>query len=79
MQEIIVFRNPAEAAICNFLASADGFVFICMAIVFFVMFIGSYSILEKTILRGWSKGSLRTHISGAIGVISAVAIFWVMK
>ena len=47
MQEIIIYRNPAEAAIWNMLLSDVGFALIVWLIVFFVSIVSFNEIIRK--------------------------------
>ena len=51
MQEIIIYRNPAEAAIWNMLLSDVGFALIVWLIVFLVSFVSFNKIINEIIRK----------------------------
>lgn len=78
MQEIIVYRNPAEAAIWNALGSAEFFPFMVGIVVFFVVFLTVYNLLLLKFSRYGRKGQLVTNASLAAAAVCSLATIWKM-
>ena len=73
-QEVIVYRNPMEAAIWNGIMSPEFVVFI-MGFVIFLTIISFYSAFIQPHL-GWSKRKVATNIAITIAAISGIA--WIL-
>lgn len=76
MQEVIIYRNPAEAALWNAIMGGSFFPVIVGIVVFFCVFLTANRLLNK----GRSFGvdvPRNTNIALAIGVVAgAVAVFF---
>ena len=77
MQEIIVYRNPLEAAIWKALGSAEFFPFMVGIVVFFVVFLTVYNLLLKFSRYG-RKGQLVVNASLAAAAVCSLATIWKM-
>ena len=77
MQEVIVYRNPAEAALLQLLGSANLFPVICGIFVFFVVFITTLNLFTGKYSNG-KRGKIATNVSLVLGVVSGAATIWWM-
>ena len=78
MQEIIVYRNPLEAAIWKALGSAEFFPFMVGIVVFFVVFLTVYNLLLMKFSRYGRKGQLVVNASLAAAAVCSLATIWKM-
>lgn len=77
MQEIIVYRNPMEAALWNTIMSGDFFPVIVGVAMFFLMFIGANRVLNKG--RVFGKTVARnTNIALGLGALAGAATIYFM-
>lgn len=77
MQEIIVYRNPMEAALWNTIMSGDFFPVIVGVAVFFLVFLGANRILNRG--RNFGKTVTRnTNIALGLGALVGVATIYFM-
>lgn len=67
--EIIVYRNPAEAALWNMLSNGEIFPFAVGIVVFFVVFLAMHRVLGAD---KWHATPWRTYTS--LGIAAGVAI-----
>lgn len=70
MQEIIVYRNPGEAALWHALTSAEFVPVICGIVVFFVAFLLANRILTGG--RNFRVPARRTNTALAIGAVAGL-------
>lgn len=78
MQEVIVYRNPLEAALWNTLMSGEFFPVVVGVVVFFVVFLALNAAFCKR-WGSWGKGaSTRTNIALAVGALSGFLTIWKM-
>ena len=78
MQEIIVYRNPAEAALWQLLMSGEFFVVLCGILAFFAVFLGMHAVMTR-IWGSWGNGAkLRSYLGLAAGAAAGVATVWAM-
>lgn len=77
MQEIIVYRNPMEAALWNTIMSGDFFPVIVGVAVFFLVFLGANRILNKGRLFGKTV-TRNTNIALGLGALVGVATIYFM-
>ena len=77
MQEIIVYRSPAEAIMWQFLTSADGFVFITFFATFVITFLVVNRILD---LFPWYRRlrTTKSYIPLTIALASSVLVAYFM-
>jgi len=74
MQEIIIYRNPAEAAFWNMIMSGDAIVYLIAA----AAFIGGVwltNVAGERTIRGWSFRRYTTAITLVGGALSSVITF----
>ena len=77
MQEIIVYRNPLEAALWSAIMDGSFFPVIVGVVAFFCAFLAVNRVLNKG--RSWGKNAKRnTNIALGVGVLSAVAVIFFM-
>ena len=77
MQEIIVYRNPLEAALWSAIMNGSFFPVIVGVVAFFCTFLVVNQVLNKG--RSWGKNIKRnTNIALCAGVLSAVAVIFFM-
>mgnify|MGYP001577721144 CR=1 FL=1 len=75
MQEIIVYRNPLEAALWSAIMSGDFFPVIVGVVAFFCVFLAANRVLNKG--RSWGKNAKRnTNIALGAGVLSAIVVIF---
>lgn len=74
MQEIIIYRNPAEAAFWNMMTSGDAIVYL-IAAVMFIVGVWLTNIAGECTVRGWRFRRYATTISLVGGTISSVITF----
>ena len=75
MQEIIVYRNPMEAAVWQAMSGGQLFPIIVGVVVFFAVFLAVNSLMERFAprkYRAWNYGNLRSYTALAIGAIAGV-------
>lgn len=78
MQEVIVYRNPMEAAFWQMVMSGEFFPVIVGVIVFFAVFLTSNAICAR-IWGSWGKAAARrTYACLALGALAGVATIWKM-
>ena len=76
MQEVIVYRNPAEAAFWHAMQGGEFFPVIAGAIVFFIVFLTLNAVFEWR-WGSWGKGaSTRTNIALVVGALSGILTVW---
>jgi len=73
MQQIIVYRNPAEAAFWEFASSANFFIMLVWVFVFFVVFLSLHSLLSRFVGNFGRKAAIATNFSLGVGAIAATA------
>lgn len=79
MQEIIVYRNPLEAAIWKTVGSAEFFPFMVGFVVFFVVFLTVYNLLLLLKFSRYGReGQLVTNASLAAAAVCSLATIWKM-
>lgn len=87
MQQIIVYRNPVEAAMWNSVTSAEFVPIMCGIIAFFVVFLITQAVFDKLVYNWfywkretlvWKYRKTFPHISLMIGAIAGVLICWKM-
>ncbi len=77
MQEIIVYRNPLEAALWSAIMGGSFFPVIVGVVAFFCVFLAVNRVLNKG--RSLGKNVKRnTDIALGVGVLSAVAVIFFM-
>lgn len=76
MQEVIVYRNPIEAAVWSAIMNGSFMPVIAGVLVFFVVFVGFERVLNK--VRNFGKNVRRnTNISLILGTVcSFITMFW---
>ncbi len=77
MQEIIVYRNPMEAALWNTIMSGDFFPAIVGIVVFFLVFLGVNRILNKGRMFGKTVAR-NTNIALGLGALLGFATIYFM-
>jgi hypothetical protein len=78
MQEIIVYRNPLEAAMWSSFMSGDFFPVMVGIAVFFAVFLVSNAVCVK-IWGQWGDAAKRgSYVSLALGAAAALATIWKM-
>ena len=78
MQEVIIYRNPAEAAFWNAVMNAEFFPAIVGIIVFLIVFVVTNGIATRK-WGSWGKAArTRTNICLALGTVASVATIWKM-
>lgn len=78
MQEIIVYRNPAEAAFWNTIMSADNiFPIIAGVVVFFAVLLITDSLVRKSKIRAIYTLS-NSYVSLIVGAICGIFTAWYM-
>ena len=77
MQEIIVYRNPLEAALWSAIMDGSFLAALVGVAAFFCVFLAVNRVLNKG--RSWGKNVKRnTNIALGVGVLSAVAVIFFM-
>ena len=77
MQEIIVYRNPLEAALWSAIMDGSFFPVIVGVVAFFCAFLAVNRVLNKG--RSWGKNAkLNTSIALGVGALSAVLVIFFM-
>ena len=76
MQEVIVYRSPAEAAFWQMAANGDLVPIFFSIIVFFVVFMGGMSIFVDR--APWNKREKLSYIVGAVSVAAGLATMFYM-
>ena len=77
MQEIIVYRNPLEAALWSAIMDESFFPAIVGVVAFFCVFLAVNRVLNKG--RSWGKNVKRnTNIALGVGALSAVLVIFFM-
>ena len=77
MQEIIVYRNPLEAALWSAIMDGSFFPVIVGVVAFFCVFLAVNRVLNKG--RSWGKNVKRnTNIALGVGALSAVLVIFFM-
>ena len=77
MQEIIVYRNPLEAALWSAIMDGSFFPAIVGVVAFFCAFLAVNRVLNKG--RSWGKNVKRnTNIALGVGALSAVLVIFFM-
>lgn len=74
MQEIIVYRNPLEAAVWHSIMSGDFAIIIMGAILALAFFLGSHRILERRV-QYRNRGRLANILLAVSGVVWVAAIY----
>ena len=78
MQEIIVYRNPMEAAMWHSLSNGELFPVLCGIIVFFATFLFTNAVMNK-IWGSWGKAAaMRTNAALVFGALSGIMVIWKM-
>ena len=78
MQEVIVYRNPAEAAFWHAISGGEFFPIMVGIVVFFVVFLTVNSRMEKR-WGSWGKAAaMRSYFALGIGAVSGIATIWKM-
>lgn len=85
MQEIIVYRNPAEAAFWHSMQSGAAFPVMMGCVAFFLVFVVFHRLGERVLRRQrrltWNQVNERaTYIAMAFGIVAAiltVRFFWI--
>ena len=76
MQSVIVYRNPLEAAMWDFLMGGNLFIGIAGVVVFFVVFLLSEKLIAQRL--PWNKQGTITNVLLGVSAIAAFATMWVM-
>ena len=77
MQEIIVYRNPLEAALWSAIMDGSFFPVIVGVVAFFCAFLAVDRVLNKG--RSWGKSAKRnTNIALGVGALSSVLVIFFM-
>lgn len=76
MQEVIMYRNPIEAAVWSAIMNGSFLPVIAGVLVFFVVFVGFERVLNKG--RNFGKNvRINTNISLILGTVcSFITMFW---
>lgn len=77
MQEIIVYRNPMQAALWHTIMSGDFFPVIVGVVVFFLVFLGANRILNKGRVVGKTV-SRNANIALGLGTLLGFATIYFM-
>lgn len=78
MQEVIVYRNPAEAALWHAMQGGEFFLVIAGVVVFFIVFLTLNAVFVRR-WGSWGKGaSTRTNIALVVGALSGILTVWKM-
>ena len=78
MQEIIVYRNPMEAAFWHSMSNGELFPVLCGIVMFFTVFLAANAVMNK-IWGSWGKrAAMRTNAALVFGAISGVLVIWKM-
>ncbi len=78
MQEVIVYRNPMEAAMWHALSGGEFFPIIVGIVVFFAVFLTVNALLNKW-YGSWGKAAqMRTQGALTAGVVAGVLTVWKM-
>ena len=78
MQEVIVYRNPMEAAMWHFVMSADFFPVICGIVVFFVVMLTAHKLISKRYGDYGKRGRISTNISLVLAAVCGIGTIWYM-
>lgn len=78
MQEVIVYRNPMEAAMWKFVMSADFFPIICGIVVFFTVMLTLHSLVSKRYGYFGNRAKVLSNISLVLAAVSGIATIWYM-
>lgn len=78
MQEIIVYRNPAEAALWHAFSSGDAIVYLILGISFVAGFWLTTVVVERVIGPRWQMSRAATFTAFIGGGVSALLIFFVL-
>ena len=76
MQEIIVYRNPAEAAMWNLLGSANAFPIMVGVVAFFVVFLAVNRLLTQG--KTFRQPIWKTNVALVFGALAAIGVIWKM-
>lgn len=74
MQEVIVYRNPVEAAIWHALSSASLIPIIAGVISFFIVFLAANRLLTRGV--SWNAPQWKTNLALLLGVGAGSATTW---
>lgn len=74
MQEVIVYRNPAEAAFWNMVMSGEFFVVIVATLVFFIVFLCTNSVSCKVWGSYGKAAAVRSYICMFLGMMAALVV-----
>lgn len=73
MQEVIVYRNPMEAAIWNSIMSSGAlFPVMCGVVVFFVAFLIINGVAERYV--GWNYRKRKAASYGSLAIATGIAL-----
>lgn len=82
MQEIIVYRNPMEAAFWHMAGTGEFFAIACACVAGFVMFLILHSLVNRLLRpKGWTYGtrnSVATNAALLGGLAMALVVGYVM-
>lgn len=78
MQEIIVYRNPMEAAMWQALMSGEFFPAVIGVVVFFAVFLSLHSLLVKRYGSWGKRAVMRTNVALGVGILCGVLTIWKM-
>jgi hypothetical protein len=78
MQEIIVYRNPLEAAMWNSFMNGDFFPVIAGIVVFFAVFLVSHAVARKIWGEWGDAGKRGSYGALVLGAAAALATIWNM-
>ncbi len=78
MQEVIVYRNPLEAAMWHAMMAGEFFPIIVGIVVFFAVFLTAHGLMVKR-WGSWGKGAAqRSYAALAIGAVAGILTIWKM-
>ena len=82
MQEVIVYRNPMEAAIWQYVMSASlsasFFPVICGVVVFFAVMLTAHNLISKRYGTYGKRGRISTNISLVLAAACGIGTIWYM-
>jgi hypothetical protein len=78
MQEVIVYRNPMEAAMWQLVTSGEFFPVIVGVIVFFAVFLTANSVCARIWGQWGQAATYRTYACIALGAIAGAVTVWKM-